>query len=303
MKTTKGDVIYTGKNVRAELEERIEAYKRSFEAELSQKMKKYEAELRADFNNKIDELGKELISIAQRNNVSIDATTVQSPNCDYLDYKEVEGGISITGFNNEAIVGADLYIPAVIDGKRVVEIGDRAFGSNGFIQRVEIEHGIERVGNFAFHNCTVLKGIYFPDSVKTIGRECMRESKQLESIRLPRGLKVLEYGVMYQTAIKSIELPEGLVEIGTHAFGGCYSLCQVNIPSSVTTIKNYAFYYTFHNTTTLGTIFIPSSVRTIEADAFGGCKKLSIRCAASSKPLNWNSKWNSSNSPVTWSAR
>ncbi|MBP5574518.1 MAG: leucine-rich repeat protein [Bacilli bacterium] len=43
--------------------------------------------------------------------------------------------------------------------------------------------------------------------------------------------------------IRSVTLPEGLVEIGGNAFLGCYSLRQVSIPSTVKTIGDLAFCY------------------------------------------------------------
>ena len=43
----------------------------------------------------------------------------------YFSYKEVEGGVSITGYNIEG--GTDVVIPSEINGKKVVEIADNAF--------------------------------------------------------------------------------------------------------------------------------------------------------------------------------
>ena len=47
----------------------------------------------------------------------------------YFSYSEVEGGVSITGYNIEG--GTDVVIPSEIDGKKVVEIAYAAFTSSG----------------------------------------------------------------------------------------------------------------------------------------------------------------------------
>ena len=41
--------------------------------------------------------------------------------------------------------------------------------------------------------------------------------------------------------LEEVELCDGLVHIGRHAFEGCHKLRRVNIPSTVSVINNYAF--------------------------------------------------------------
>ena len=53
---------------------------------------------------------------------------------------------------------------------------------------------------------------------------------------------------------------------------------------------------------TIGSIYIPNSVTTIEYRAFYNCSNLTIYCEASSRPSGWDSSWNSSNLPVVWSS-
>jgi len=80
--------------------------------------------------------------------------------------------------------------------------------------------------------------------------------------------------------------------IGNNAFSNCTSLTSVNIPSSVTSIGDYAFYNTgltsvtipnsvnnigsgaFSNCTGITSVTIPNSVTKIEDDAFTGCTGL-----------------------------
>ena len=71
------------------------------------------------------------------------------------------------------------------------------------------------------------------------------------------------------TNIKKVTLPEGITRISKETFSGCTNLTSVNIPSTVKTIEERAFY-----NTGLTQIAIPNTVTTIEASAFRNNKQL-----------------------------
>lgn len=106
-----------------------------------------------------------------------------------------------------------------------------------------------------------------------------------------------------KSSLKSIILPSSLTSIGSDAFGRCTGLNTIRIPSSVTSIGYHAFlyfkgailvdaenpYYSSHNsilfnkgqtnliqcsTSKIGNYTIPSSVQTIEDNAFMECLDL-----------------------------
>ena len=90
-----------------------------------------------------------------------------------------------------------------------------------------------------------------------------------------------------ETDIESVELPEGLTEIGEQAFSDCESLAYVNIPSTVTSIGEKAFYYC----RPLTTIVIPESVTAMGSSVFSGCYDLIVFARAAAKPDGWSSYW------------
>jgi len=65
-------------------------------------------------------------------------------------------------------------------------------------------------------------------------------------------------------SIKSIKLPETLIEIGKEAFSGCENLQKINIPESVTTISKLAF----TGCSSLRQIKLPSKLIEISEGAF-----------------------------------
>ena len=74
----------------------------------------------------------------------------------------------------------------------------------------------------------------------------------------------------YNYAIKRVELPDGITEIGEYAFWRCSALESVNFPNGLKRIGTGAF----KQCAALTAIEIPDSVERIEMQAFHSCEKL-----------------------------
>ena len=83
----------------------------------------------------------------------------------FFTYEEVEGGISITGYNTKG--GYDVVIPSNINGKKVVEIATKAF-QNKQLTSVTIPDSVTSIGNCAFGE-NQLTSVTIPNSVTIIG--------------------------------------------------------------------------------------------------------------------------------------
>ena len=146
----------------------------------------------------------------------------------YFSYKEVEGGVSITGYNIEG--GLDVVIPSMINGKKVVAIADYAFTDRGVI----------------------------PTSIKNKEKTSvsyLNNSKNKTVIPLARP-DILGLG------ITSVIIPSTVKSIGGSAFFD-NKLTEVTIPSSVTSIGRVAFAYN-----QLTKIIFPSTPLTIYNTSF-----------------------------------
>lgn len=73
----------------------------------------------------------------------------------------------------------------------------------------------------------------------------------------------------FSSNLKSIQLPNSIVEINSYCFYNCSNLSEINIPNSVTTIKERAF-----ADCDLTSLVIPKSVKKIDDRAFGWNKHL-----------------------------
>ncbi len=112
-----------------------------------------------------------------------------------------------------------------------------------------------------------------------------------------------QVGRAFFTGVEKVEIPNTVKEIGMYAFwsgahGLEYSLKEVVIPSSVTSIGHRAFC----NCKNLSTITIPNSVMVIDNWAFEGWTDAqTINCRINSKPDGWVDGWDSyCNSTIVW---
>ena len=149
------------------------------------------------------------------------------------------------------VVAAGKYIenatiPSKINGKTVTRVSD-------------------------FNNCTYLKKVTIPSTIKEISGGAFSGCTSLTSINIPNSVTEINYSTFENcTSLKSISLPSSIETIEWNAFKGCKSLTGITIPSKVTEIDSD----TFCNCTSLKSITIPSNVKTIDASAFENCTSL-----------------------------
>ena len=159
-------------------------------------------------------------------------------------YSEEGGMVTITRYTGG---GGAVVIPAVIDSKPVVSIGESAFQNCADLTSVIIPSGVTSIGNLAFAHCFGLTSVSIPNSVTSIG----------------------DFAFFF-SALTSVILPDSVISIGTSAFGQCDGLTSINMPNSVTSVGAYAF----SNCSGLTSVTIPDSVTSIGGLAFEQCSGL-----------------------------
>lgn len=142
------------------------------------------------------------ISVADVKNASQTDATL-------FDYEDVEGGISITGFNgNDEIV----VVPQSIDGKSVVSIGRNAFINNSTIRGLKISDSIHTIGDSAFMNCVELEVFVSGTSLKKLDSFSFCACKKLRDVELNQGLESMIQCFGF-AGISKIEIPSSVTEM------------------------------------------------------------------------------------------
>lgn len=201
------------------------------------------------------------------------------------EYEEMSRGMKILRYVDfdESVV----TIPNVIEGKKVIAIGNHAFKGCVGIEKIIISEGIEILGNGVFLNCKELKEVVLPGTLRRIGTTDMTgcptvlggmtkldgafEYTALESIRIPSGVKYLgEHTFAGCAKLKKVILPSGLKELQKGIFRWCRSLEEPVLPRGIQVVRLSAF----EGCESLKTIDLPEGVTSIEEGAFAGCKNL-----------------------------
>jgi len=191
-------------------------------------------------------------------------------------------------FGGNYVPGYVLYdcknITEVTITDSVTSIGDSAFSGCTSLTRVVIGDSVTYIGNYAFKGCSSLTSIVIPDSVTSIGTDAFYNCSSIESVYITDIEKWCKISFSYSNnplynganlylngeLVTNLELPDSVTSIGNYAFYGCITLTSVVIPDSVTSIGEGAF----HDCTSLTSVVIPDSVTSIGGNAFFLCSAI-----------------------------
>ena len=144
------------------------------------------------------------------------------------------------------------------DHYQVTSIGDYAFCECSGLTSIEIASSVDYIANNAFYWCDGLTSITIPSSVTCIGNGAFLGCTNLTSIVVESGNSVYD----------SRNNCNAIIEKSTNKLiAGCM---YTKIPSNVTSIENYAFFYCEY----LAEVDLPSTLTSIGISSFEGCRGL-----------------------------
>lgn len=163
-----------------------------------------------------------------------------------------DGLIGITEWNNITDIGTYLS-GSGISGSftemaylgSVTGLTASAF-ANSRLTQINVSESVKTIGNGAFANCSELTVLNLPSQLTSIGDEAFKNCSQLTELSILRGT------------------------LGNNCFSGCTSLVDLELPEGVTTITRAMF----NGCDTIQNLIIPSTVTSIDVDAFKGLPDL-----------------------------
>lgn len=169
-------------------------------------------------------------------------------------------GVRITSYN-----GFDtkkVIVPAKIDGKPVISIGEKAFQNANFSEII-LPSSVKVILESAFQGCTNLRHIDLPEELEYLGSFCFTRSG-LEAVCIPDVIKEIpSYCFSDCKNMKNVILGNRIEVLGSRVFSGCIKLNKISLPEAVRVIKNGCF-----EGTSIETLIVPSSVNKVSNEAF-----------------------------------
>ena len=187
---------------------------------------------------------------------------------------------TLTTIGTHAFYNCDALTEVVIP-ESVTSIDTYAFCDCGGLKSISIPDSVTSVGTSAFRYCTALETLHLGKNTATLGRDTYNTMDKLKEITVSADNETLcaVDGVLFSkdmtTLIKypeakedtSYVIPSTVTTIGEYAFYNNDKLTSVTIPESVTTIEQYAF----EDCDALISVTVPKSVTTMGMHAFAYC--------------------------------
>lgn len=139
-------------------------------------------------------------------------------------------------------------VPQVLNGKKVIAIGDRAFYEDNTLETIVLSN-VKTIGNRAFEACKNVKTLQLNEQLISIG----------------------EWAFSYCPTIPSAEVPNSTKSMGTGAFAYCEGMTSVTLGAGIQTIETDTF-----TVTGISTLTLPSSIKMVKPFAIDSSKLESI---------------------------
>ena len=187
------------------------------------------------------------------------------------------GAHCFSGYVEEDWWDSTYYCPEVtltVENAKLETIGDYAFYQNVYVEDIEIPAGVLSIGNYAFYGCEELGEVTFAEGsvLKSIGAFAFAyvssydASYYFTEITIPASVETIGAYAFAKTHLESVIFEDGekdlflghtFVETGYnesmgtnyrnvyrgYVFSDCEELGTVVLPSRLTTIEQYTFYY------------------------------------------------------------
>lgn len=118
-------------------------------------------------------------------------------------------------------------------------IENRAFLNCG-LESVHIPINCTTIEYSAFKDCYLLREIVLNDNITVLPNFCFENTVSLKSINLPNNLKTIEFGCFRNSSLETVNIPASVLSIGDYAFYNCSYLKSYNFTDKQYTFGKYS---------------------------------------------------------------
>ena len=188
---------------------------------------------------------------------------------------------SVTSIGKNAFYDCD-QLTSVFIPDSVTSVGSSCFRSCNNLTYAKLPQNMNVVSSHMFYECKKLETVVFGMNVTEIGSYAFDNCSQLK-VDLPGNIKTINHGTfMNCKSLTEITIPKSLTDCSVDIFSGCSNLKTVKFEKGITTIPKNLFsgdsYYNYPSDDSwfdgLEEIDIPETVTTIGESAFYNCKNL-----------------------------
>lgn len=178
-------------------------------------------------------------------------------------YTIIGNEATIIGYSGEPEY---IEVPPTLEGCPVTGIRDNAFCECSSLRSISLPDTIKEIGHHCFYACTSLESVVIPDSVTEIGDGCFCGCISLLNAELPDSLSVIPDSCFRAcTSLRHISLPSKTVAVEDYCFSACTELEQVSLNEKLRILGKCSFYMC----SSLDCLYIPESVSKIGEYAAG----------------------------------
>ena len=192
------------------------------------------------------------------------------------------GKISITGYTGSL---SEITIPSTINGHITSSIESNAFENCTNLKSVTIPESVKSIGRNAFSGCTNLSKVNYTGTIDQWAEiafsgmysnptyncnELYINNHLVTEANITTATKINNYAFVACENLASVTVGNSVTSIGENAFSDCANLANVTIGNSVTSIGEYAF----SDCANLANVMIGNSVTSIGERAFDNCINL-----------------------------
>ncbi len=204
--------------------------------------------------------------------------------CDFLTSVSIPNSVQSVGYGAfywcnslDAVYIEDLTAWCNIAFDSHVNNPFNLYLNDELIKKLIIPNTVISINNFAFKNCASITSVSVPSSVTNIGYSAFENCSSLKAVYITNLAAWCNIAFLNEFA--------NPLSNAHYLYLNNIIVTKLNIPNSVTQIKQYAF----HNNAAITHIDIPNSVKNIGQNAFSGCSSLtSINLPNSITSINEN---------------